>query len=334
MKKNGRIKASGAYLVGAILVSIGMSGCTSRSLPDVAKIEGSSLMKKRNVSEAEFKTNSLIQNLQREGEREGFRTIFSPGTKDVLVSNTNKSWSGLVLSAQNQRGVSVRGDMFSSGTKNINIQKNTRTVYTDMLSFFTRPNVIQGEKYHGKYILDYDRYTKSLVNATYFHKSEPIRLKRFMNKLYGVAKDEGKNIYFGLNAKGNILYVRSSPIYIKLSPLKRQRWVNYLNTAGIRYVGDSTRVAVTDTFDNWVKAMNEVSTYNKYRHQVYRVKDRGGKYYDVADGSFQGVPLKIEQVSWNKDGSRTYYIQDKVSSQKVRTSSRTHTYRGYTISFY
>lgn len=331
--KNEKMKSM-LFVTGAIILAGLVSGCATRDQPKVIEVKGESHVQDKVLLAKELPSKSLMQNLQRRGEKEGYKTRFTPSSKDVLIADPNKNWNALLIDAQSKKGVYVSGNMFSSGTKKITVRVNSKTVYDDLLNYYTRPNVIKGAKYHGKYIVDYDRYTRNLVSDTYFHKNEPIRLKRFMNKLYGVAKKDGKNIYFGLNAKGNVVYAHSSPIYIRLSPLKRQMFVNYLNTAGIRYVGDKTKVAIADNFDNWVKAMNEVSTYNKYRHQVYGVYSKGGKYYEVADGSYQTTPVGVELVSWNSDGTRTYYIYDKGTSQKIKTNQRMARYKNYTIRFY
>lgn len=303
-------------------------------------VESVGAMTKREMSQKYLHTHSLMQSMMQLGMNERIVTAFRTGSDDMFVTNAYpESWMAGIMSAQNVPGVEVSGDILGGKTRRVlDIQDNRLTPYDLAKKHYVYPNILQGERFSDKYIINTDSYVQSIIEQANF-SGEKISIERFLNKIYSIARIEGRDIYYHLDFKSNVITISKTPTYSEMTPFKRQFFVNFLNTRGINYITDGNRIAVKDNFTNWVAAMDRLQELQKYRHAVYAVHD-GVNFFEVADGSYQAAPITIEMIDWTPNGLREYNIYSDGHNRKIDTDQRFYDFylpdgsKKYTIRFY
>lgn len=304
-------------------------------------VENIGATSKRELSKRTLHTHSLMQVLMRQSREERSLTTFAPDSDDIFVSNAYlPSWLDSLMDAQNKKGVFISGDIFGkSSHRHLKVKDYRASSYTAVKNNRINPKVLRGDMFSGKYIIKLDEYAQSVVSRMRFNTSD-ISIEGIMNKMYGVANAEGRTLYFDLDDKSKVLRASSSPYFTEeLSPYKRQFFVNYLNSRGIRYTSTGNRIAIADNFTSWVNGMNKLVKLNKYKNAVYAVHD--GKYFfEVSDGTFQKAPVNIELINWVPGKTREYNVYSHGFNRKINTDKQFYDFflpngkKKYTVRFY
>ena len=329
----------------AVVVASVFTGCAQQHYAGKSvniATEPIGAMTKKEIGQKHLHTHSLMQTLQRLGINQGFKTTFTPDSDDAFVGNrVPAKWFDAIMGAQNSDDIEVSGDLLGRGQKTrlLTIRNTRPTVYDAVSNHFSSADVIKGSKFSGKYIISTDEYSNDIISKLYFAENERIKMSRFFDKFYGVARSEGRDIFFALDTKGNIFSVSRHPSFLRMTPYKRQFFINYLNTAGIGYITKGNAIAINDNMTNWTRAMNKLYKLKKYHNAVYAIHD-GKNFFEVADSSFQNAPITIELIDWIPGGKREYNIYSHGYHRKIDTDKRFYDYyvpdgsKKYTIRFY
>lgn len=304
-------------------------------------VENIGSMTKSEMAKKHLHTHSYMQSLMQLSTQERYHTIFGPDDDDIFVTNAYPdSWSQAIKNMKRVKSIDIRvGHLSKDGIRRVRIKDKRQSVYTKAKNHYIYPRVLQGDKFSGKYIINTDQTVQSIIARMYFPNPEKQSLEKMMNRLFSVANSEGKDIYFSLNSKSKVLKVSGVPAYHRMTPYKRQFFVNFLNSAGIGYTTIGNSVAIKDNFTNWVTGMNKLRKLNKYRHAVYAVHD-GKNFFEVSDGSYQTAPVTIELIDWIPGGKREYNIYSHGYNRKIDTNKRFYDFylpdgsKKYTIRFY
>ncbi|MBD3822942.1 MAG: hypothetical protein IE916_00335 [Epsilonproteobacteria bacterium] len=331
-------------LLFAVGVSLMFAGCSSiQNEPDIA-VEPIVGMSPMDMGEKHLHTHSLQQTLMRLGLNERFKTYFSPDSDDAFVGyDVPHKWDDAIVKARNNPLIEVGGSGLygRSFEKEVNIRNNTPSRYSELSKHYTTAKVLYGDVMSGKYIVQTDPSARKMMNSIDFSSSERMRMSYFFDKFYGAIRaQEGKDLYFNLDPKTNIFYVQTQPVFITLTPYKRQYMMNFMDAAGIGYVSNrANQLAIRDNFSNWVTAMNQLSNLNKYKNAVYGIYD-GRNWFEISDSHYMGSPITVELIDWIPGGKREYNVYANGYHRKITTDKRFYNFylpdgsRKYLIRFY
>jgi hypothetical protein len=316
------------YTLGGGALSLLAGGCAGNMSrgPQIAAEPLPGLNKAR-LSRKYLHTRSFQQQLMLLYAQRKKRAVFLPDSDDFYVNwSLPQSPVEELIRARGIPGISIRL-VRSSGRELVYRVKDGRpSPYTELAHSQISLQTLRGNKFSGKYIVSMDFAARSIVSQIPGDPDEVLPASYILDKLYGVAKSEGKELFFGFDEKARILRISSEPEWIGLTPYKRQFFVNYLKTSGIDYgANEQNEVCVRDNFSNWARAMNTLRELNKYSHMVYGVYD-GAHYFESADSNYRSQPITIEMIDWTPGGAREYNIYSGGYHRKLTTRERFFTY--------
>ena len=276
----------------------------------------------RDILNKELHTLSLQQLLLNAAAKRGARISFQKGSDDAILDDRGEDYDTLVMRILNRPDLRIEGDFLLMDDHKITLKSIAPSPYKQLFSHTTTPQVVLGDKHSGKYIIEYRSSDAAKIAESFdFARREPIRIGRFMNKLYDIAGSEGKRLYFYFNTSLKTLFVEDTPRYFRLTPYKRQYLINYLSAAGVPFLAKGDNVAIGGNFTQWVEGMSLLHKLTKYRHMVYGIYE-GGRFYELVDSTPQKSPIVVEFLGWRSDGKREYNIYTPDFHRKITTNKR------------
>jgi len=321
-------KTTNVLILSSLAIALfSFSGCSTSSTGSAIDIAVEPLgpSTKKEIGEKYLHVHSLQQQLMLLGGKSGEKIYFTSGSDDLFVTDVLPLSFSLAVSHAlgKNKELKITWKKSSSYTKKVTILNSKPNMFQSLSrKHITTNTILEKDNISGDFLVGSDEKTRELTNSLGVDKFGFFPVKFIFNRIYTQGKRKGITVHFSYNDKSKVLFYTTTPEFIRLTPYKRQLFVNYLDSMGISYLTASNNtVAISDNFENWTKAMDKLSRINKYKHAVYGIFD-GHNFSEIADSNYRDSSLVVEMIDWSPDGKRAYNIYFNGHHRKVITDQR------------